>query len=234
MSPSRRGIQLQVMQPHACGEFSTKMAGASAACCGLTAPPHPWQLSASLATCLSAAVLLLLGSWVVSSDNLCTSLPPLLHYCNKLQSPTPHTSAGITGTWNLFPPSHPNPPALPSFTGEQETYWPPRLAPSQACTSRGLTPLPPQVKGGHRHSSVLAEPPPRGCEMRLLFSRQHPLTALPKWPVPISCWRLFNHLTRFFNFYRSCPYISIPANGLPWELSSPKFWWMAFLSWNDP
>lgn len=139
-------------------------------------------------------------------DNLLRSLPPLPHHCNDLQPP-PHThSLGSPkpGACTLH---------LPSGWLHPMTVSPEVAHPLPLIGQRKTQTL----------FSVLPESPPRGCETRLLFSRQHPLTALPKWLVPISCWRLFNHLTQFFNFHCSYTYISIPANGLPRELSSPKF-----------
>lgn len=110
----------------------------------------------------------------------------------------------------------------PPLQGTGELLAPGSLHPMTAPPEVSL----PLISIGQRWTqtliSVLSEPPSQGCEMRLLFS-QHPLTALRKWLVPISCWRLFNHLTWFFNFHCSCPYISILANGMPRELSSSKF-----------
>lgn len=169
------------------------------------------------------------GGWVLppmcgpTCNNLFSSLPPLLHDYNNLQPP--HQTHPL-GSLELGTCTLPLTLALqpcPHSQGTGELLAPGSLHPMTAPPEVS----PPLISIGQRRTqtliSVLSESPAQGCETKLFFSRQHPLTALRKWLVPISCWRLFNHLTWFFNFHCSCPYISILANGMPQELSSSNF-----------
>ena len=153
-----------------------------------------------------------------------SNLPLLPHHVTTFSPRPMHVCWDHWKGWGWGPACSlpPLPLVLPSFVGGGGS--PAQLTPSHHRLLRSHFRCPWWVKGGHRRLSLWYQSarPKAVKQRRLLFSRQHPPTALPERLVPISCWRLFNHLTRVFNFHCLCTYISIPANGLPRELSSPK------------